>query len=46
MVKVILVVFFLVALCYMVQGFLAVLHDEDLFEQRENSSESNEVTHE
>lgn len=46
MLKVILVILFLIALCFVVSGFLEVARAEDLFEPRENSSEDNEVTHE
>lgn len=45
MLKVILVVAFLICLCFVIQGFLEVARAEDLFESRENSSED-EVTHE
>lgn len=45
MLKVILVVAFLICLCFVIQGFLEVARAEDLFESCENSSED-EVTHE
>ncbi len=47
MFKVILVICFLIALCFVVQGFISVASADDLFEPRENSSsDSNEVSHE
>lgn len=46
MLKVILVVAFLICLCFVIQGFLEVARAEDLFEQRENESSPDEVTHE
>lgn len=46
MVKVLFVIAFLIALCFMVQGFLSVVNDEVLFKRSENSSESDEVSNE
>lgn len=48
MLKVLLVIAFLIGLCFVIQGFVEVATAPDLFEQRENESAvvaSDEVEH-